>query len=459
MSDYCEQDVQVLMALYERMVNRNPSPDAVQIEHNTQRIIVRQMQNGIRLDSKGAEALYLKILDERETLRKELTTLFPPFYKKDGTKLFTPKRDNKKMGYVAGAKCQKIKLTEFNPASQQHIFTMLKKKYDWKPSDFTPSGDPKISYEILDALEYPEAKPLSRFLMLNKRCGQIAEGKQAWLKQVGDDGIIHGAVNTMGAVTRRMSHFYPNLAQVPAVYSPFGPECRGLFSPTHEGWVQVGIDADGLEACCQAHYLFPFDNGKFMKVMQEGDKKKGTDLHSLNAKILGLSRDDAKTWYYAWLYGAGNAKLGAIAGKSATYGGQMKKKFLAGNPELKELIDAVQDKARSNGILMSIDRHPIPVRALHSALNTLFQSAGAIVMKKALWIFDGYLHKMGYEPGRDYEFMTNVHDEWQLECVPLIKDSVGKLGCEAITAAGEYFKFRCPLSGSYKIGETWADTH
>jgi DNA polymerase I-like protein with 3'-5' exonuclease and polymerase domains len=395
MSDYCEQDVTVLIKLFEKVMSKNPSPEAMRIEMKTQEIICRQHYHGIRFNIKEAEKLYLKILNERETLRKELTTLFPPFYKA-GLK-FIPKRDCRKrggewVGYVAGAECQKIKLAEFNPASNQHIYKMLMKKYNWKPVDFTPTGEPKVTDEILESLEYPEAKPLARFLMLNKRCSQIAEGRQAWLKKVDEEtSLIHGAINTMGAITRRMSHFNPNLAQVPAVYSPYGPECRGLFSPVKSGWVQVGIDADGLEACCQAHYLAPYDGGKFIRTILEGDKKKGTDLHSLNSKTLSLTRDDAKTWYYAWLYGAGNKKLGAIAKKSSTYGAKMKGMFLAANPAMKQLIEDVQNKAKEKGYLLSLDKHPIKVRSLHSALNTLFQSAGAIVMKKALGLFDDML--------------------------------------------------------------------
>jgi DNA polymerase I-like protein with 3'-5' exonuclease and polymerase domains len=457
MSDYCEQDVAVTIRLYEKIESREYSKEASEIEHGVEKVLSRQHRNGICFKKEEGEKLYLDLLDIRERLREELTTLFPPFYKKG--KEFTPKRDNSRLHYTEGATMTKIQLTDFNPASNQHIYMMLMKKYGWEPIELTPkSGEPKIDDDILGSLEYPEAKQLSKFLMLNKRIAQLAEGNQAWLKAVTEEGKIHGSVNTMGAVTRRMAHFNPNLAQIPAVYSPYGKECRALFGP-RPGWKQVGIDADGLEMACLGHFMAPFDNGEFIKVFKEGDKKQGTDRHSINAGILDLSRDDAKTWFYAYIYGAGNGKLGAIAGKSTGYGKKLRTKFETGLPALGKLVEAVKSKARSHGYLLSLDKHPIPVRSLHSALNTLCQSAGAIIMKKALLILDRSLQDQDIMPGVDYEFLVNVHDEWQIECEPSLAETIGKLGCEAITKAGEHFNFRCPLTGSYDVGNNWAETH
>ena len=457
MSDYCEQDVTVTLALLDKINSRVYSAQASEIEHEVEKVIHRQCFNGIHFDKPKAEKLYIKLLNKREEIRTEICNTFPPFYKKG--KSFTPKRDNKTLHYTAGATCTKIELVDFNPASQDHIAEMLIKKYGWEPQEFTKkTGKPKIDDDILGKLEYPEAKPVAKFLTLNKRVGQIAEGDQAWLKHVTPEGKIHGAVNTMGAITRRMAHFKPNLGQVPAPYSPYGPECRELFGP-RSGWKQVGIDADGLEMACLGHFMEPFDNGEFIKVFKEGDKKKGTDQHSVNAKILGLSRDDAKTWFYAYLYGAGNGKLGAIAKKSAAYGGKMRRKFEAGLPALGTLVEKVKLKAKAKGYLMSLDKHPIPTRSLHSALNTLCQGAGAIIMKLALIIFDRFIQDSGFKPGIDYEFMLNIHDEWQVECRPEIADKISRLGCLAITEAGKNFNFRCPLTGSYDVGDNWADCH
>jgi DNA polymerase I-like protein with 3'-5' exonuclease and polymerase domains len=457
MSDYCEQDVAVTTALFEKCESKNYSQEAATIEHGVEKIINRQVTNGIHFNEDAAHELYQNLLNRREELRRQMIETFPPFYKKGKT--FTPKRDNKSLHYFEGATMTKIHLVDFNPASHDHIAEMLIKKYGWEPTEFTTKTDkPKIDEDILGELVYPEAKLLTEFLTLNKRCGQIAEGAQAWLSKVSPEGKIHGSVNTMGAITRRMAHYAPNLGQVPAPYSPYGPECRGLFGP-RPGWKQVGIDADGLEMGCLGHFMAPFDNGDFIRVFKEGDKSKGTDQHSINAGILGLSRDQAKTWFYAYLYGAGNGKLGAIAERNAAYGGKMRRAFEKGLPALGDLVEKVKLKAKSHGYLLSLDKHPIPTRSLHSALNTLCQSAGAIIMKKALIIFDRKLQDNDMLPGVDYEFMLNIHDEWQLECEPSLADTIGKLGCEAITEAGEYFNFRCPLTGSYDVGDTWADCH
>lgn len=465
MSDYCEQDVAVTHKLLEKIVSKKCSTEASEIEHGVEVIIQRQTANGISFNEQMAHELYTDLLNKREELRQQMIETFPPFYKKGKT--FTPKRDNKRLGYIEGATMTKIELVDFNPASQDHISTMLMKKYGWEPTEFTPkTGKPIINEVILGDLEYPEAKTLTKFLTLNKRVGQIAEGNQAWLKQDMPDGRIHGSVNTMGAVTRRMAHFKPNLAQVPAPYSPYGKECRALFGP-RSGWKQVGIDADGLEMACLGHFMAPFDDGDFIRTFREGDKKKGTDQHSINAGILGVSRDTAKNWFYAYIYGAGNAKLGAMVAeelgipksKFAITGKSLRLKFERGLPALGTLVEKVKLKAKSHGYLMSLDNHKIPTRSLHSALNTLCQSAGAIIMKKALLIFDCKLQMANFKPGVDYEFMLNIHDEWQVECRPEIAEMVGELGCAAITDAGEHFNFRCPLSGSYSVGDNWADTH
>ena len=223
MSDYCEQDVVVTLALLDKIGSKKYSQEASDIEHGVEKIIHRQSANGIHFNKDEAQLLYVKLLNKREALRTKMIETFPPFYK--AGKAFTPKRDNARLHYTAGATCTKIELVDFNPASQDHISGMLIKKYGWEPVEFTTkTGKPKINEVIMEGLDYPEAPVLTEFLTLNKRVGQIAEGKEAWLNHVTPEGKIHGAVNTMGAITRRMAHFKPNLGQVPAPYSPWGPE-------------------------------------------------------------------------------------------------------------------------------------------------------------------------------------------------------------------------------------------
>ena len=223
----------------------------------------------------------------------------------------------------------------------------------------------------------------------------------------------------------------------------------------------VGCDADGLELRALAGYLTKYDSGKYVTAAVEGSSRKGTDIHSLNQKLLGLqSRDTAKTFFYAFIYGAGNEKLGKILGTTITGGKNARMKLLNGVDGLLRLTEAVKQAYRRRGHLIGLDGRRLYVRSEHSALNTLLQSAGAILMKKALVLLDKRLQFLGLDPGNDYEFVANIHDEFQIECKEkYAKRFIGPQAERAITRAGEYFEFGCPLSGTFKIGRNWAETH
>lgn len=460
MSDYCLQDVKVTKALADLLQKRPETPEALELEHQVAWIIAAQERHGFLFDKKRAEKLYVEWLDKRATLKEKLQKQFPPFYLPTQKNVFTPKRDDKKRGYVAGAPMCKIKLVNFNPTSGQHIAGRLSKKYGWEPSRFTEkSGEPKVDEDVLKGLDYPEIPTLIDYLVINKRIAQLAEGKQAWLKCVKPDGRIHGAVNSCGAVTGRMTHFNPNVAQVPAGYSPFGEECRGLFI-VPPGYKLVGADASGLEARCLAHFLARYDDGEFVKVILEGKKEDKTDVHNLNATALGCNRDIAKTWFYAWMYGAGIAKLAAILGCTPKQAKKKQKEYYRKMPAFGALKDAIDSAVRKRGYLKGLDGRILVVRSAHSALNTLLQSAGAVIMKKALVILDEYLQKeLSLVRGVDYAFVANVHDEFQIEVKEEHVETVGKATVWAIEEAGKYFEFRCPLTGDYQIGDSWKETH
>jgi hypothetical protein len=454
MSEYCLRDVQVTKRLYDLLVSKNVNPEAVEIEHKVYRIINRQIKNGYPFDKKGAEKLLVELIEKREELKPTLVETFGSWWEPDGD-VRTSKVNRKDLGYVKGAVYQKIKLIEFNPNSTAHIAKRLKAIYGWKPQEFTPTGLPKIDEDILVALPYPEAKLLVEYMTISKRISQISTGKSAWLKHVDKDGRIRGYVNTNGAVTGRMTHSSPNLAQVPAVYSPYGKECRSLFRP-RRGWKQLGVDASGLELRCLAHYLTSYDDGKYRDIILEGD------IHTENQKSAGLpTRDNAKTFIYAWLYGAGDEKIGQIIGGSKKEGRRIKNTFLKKNPAIKQLKDDVGAVVDKRGGLFGLDGRPLRVRSKHSALNTLLQSAGGVVMKKALILFVESVEEAGYPEGENWEFLANVHDEFQLEFNPKVipEEELKKLAVQSIVDAGEHFNFRCPLDGEAKVGDNWAETH
>lgn len=454
MSEYNVQDVVVLKKLVDLLSAQNVSPEALKLEHQVAEIIFRQEQKGFMFDVSKAEALYLQLRSRQEEIQKELIDRFGSFYV--GGKTFTPKAFNKKYGYHTNAPCTKIELVEFNPSSRQHIAKVLTRDFNWKPLEFTDQGEPKVSDEILASLPFPEAKLIAEYLMLDKRLGQLAEGNQGWLKAYNTTtGRIHGSVNTCGAVTGRMTHSHPNMAQVPAVYSPYGKDCRGLFT-VPPGYKLVGCDAAGLEARCLGHYMARYDGGKYAEAVVSGSKDEGTDIHTLNMNALGINdRDVAKTFFYAFIYGAGDEKLGAILGKGRQQGAAARKRFLARVPALGKLVEAVGEAVSSRGFLVGLDHRKLNVRSSHAALNTLLQSAGAVIMKKALVIADEELFRRGY----DYGFVANIHDEFQLEVKAEEAEEAGEVCKKAIQLAGEHFKFRCPLDGDYGVGDNWAETH
>ena len=508
MQEYVVQDVEVTAHLLRHLLriwrgtDREGkgvphSPKSVWLEMEVAQILSRQERWGFAFDERKAEKLYVKLLAEREKLEDELQKAFPPWFASAGIvtvrknrsvsrKDFPPIGQKvSKTGkvttlyvkeiYSEGTEYTRLVRKTFNPSSGQHIADRLKARYGWKPTEFTPKGDPKTDEETLSVLPYTEVQLLVRYLMIAKRIGQIAEGNQAWLKKV-RKGRIHGSVKTTGAVTRRMTHSNPNVAQVPSGRAEFGHECRELFTAS-PGFVLVGCDADALELRCLAGYMAPYDGGEYIKTVLQGDKALGTDMHSVNSRAIGLDpkksytigtktetgRDIAKVWFYAYIYGAGDAKLGAILGiadqaEAVKVGKKSRADFMKSLPALSKLVQAVQKEA-IRGFIMSLDGSKIAVRGRHAALNTLLQSAGAIVMKVALVILDRTLQEKGLVPGKDYEFCANVHDELQIDVRPEHVELVKTEAPLAIKKAGEQLTFGCPLAGNADVGKTWAETH
>ena len=329
----------------------------------------------------------------------------------------------------------------FNLGSRQQIGRHLQ-YYGWKPNQFTEKGQPIVDEAVLRAVkDIPEAALIGEYLMLQKRIAQV----QSWLEAVKDDGRVHGYVNSNGAVTGRMTHSSPNMGQIPAVYSPYGRECRDVWT-VPEGYKLVGMDASQLELRMLAHYMN--DEGYTNEVLNG-------DIHTANQLAAGLeTRDQAKTFIYAFLYGAGDAKIGNIVGGTAKDGKRLKEKFLANTPSLGRLRERV-GVASGRGYVLGLDKRRVYVRSAHAALNTLLQSAGAIVMKKALCLLDEYAILWGI----DYNFIGNIHDEIQTEVRADKSDVFGRLATSCMQAAGLYYKLNCPLEGDYKVGNTWADTH
>jgi len=463
MEDYCAQDVEVTERLWKLITSKNYSAHSLQLEHRFAKLMQLQHQHGFNFDVKAAQALYVELCKKRMEIEKTLQSVFEPdrevmkstlWATPDG-KVWATKKEAVAAGYKAkdvtkGA--AKIKETPFNPGSRDQISDRFIKKYGWRPLEFTPDGKPKIDEAVLNELNFAEAKPLCEYLMVSKRIGQLAEGNEAWIKME-KKGKIHGRIITNGAVTGRCTHKNPNMAQVPSVGSPYGKECRSLFIVPN-GFKLVGADASGIELRCLAHYMARFDDGIYAKLLLEGD------IHTANQRAAGLpTRNDAKTFIYAFLYGAGDEKIGKIIGKGVEAGKKIKSEFLKQTPALKRLKEEIDSVLSNRDWLIGLDGRQLSIRSKHAALNTLLQSAGALIMKQAtICLFDA-LQKAGYVWGKDFSFVAHIHDEIQIQAREPIAETVGQIAVQSIKEAGRLFKFRCPLDGEFRIGNNWAETH
>lgn len=465
MQDYCEQDVRVTAALFDHLINKKPSSTMLHLEHDFAEIIAKQESNGWPFDIVKAEILTEKLMAERADLQSKLQDAFEPEVvttktpkgwkvsvkgktitaatKKDLKEILKSKGHKQSLADKAIKMDNKTKKIPFNPNSRDQIAERLMAA-GWKPQSFDGKR-PKIDEAVLRSVGTPQADMLLDYLLLTKRLGQIAEGSNAWLKLVKDERI-HGQINTNGAISGRCTHNRPNIAQVPASRAKYGKECRELFTAP-EGKVLVGVDASGLELRCLAHYLAQWDKGHYADEILRGD------IHSANQMAAGLpTRDHAKTFIYAFLYGAGDAKIGSIVGGSRKEGKRLKQSFMDKIPAIKRLTKAIEISLEKRPYLTGLDGRHLPCRSPHSALNLLLQSAGAVIMKKALVLFS-------QRAEAPYEMHGNIHDEVQFSCLPEHGDLLGEIFVNCIEIAGRQLNFRCKLDGEYHLGDNWSETH
>ncbi len=444
MITYCKRDVSLTVKLEEYLTTALKqdgfSDESIQLEHEVAVITSQQEINGFKLDIGRANELLTNLMERMNVLEREVQEVFPPLVEE---------RVSEKTG-----KKLKDKVTVFNLGSRKQIASRLQGK-GIVFKDQTEKGNIIVNEKTLASIDLPEARLIGEYLTLQKRVGQIDN----WVNAVADDGRVHGRCITNGAVSGRMTHQSPNMAQVPSSKTDkvtgtllwgrdswYGTDCRACWI-VDEGNVLVGIDASGLELRMLAHYM---NDKAYTKQLLEGD------IHTYNQKMAGLeTRDQAKTFVYALIYGGGSAKIGQIAGGSSHKGKQLVDKFMKNLPAYARLKKKVLTAMRTNGTLQGLDGRRLRVESEHSALNFLLQSAGAVVMKKALVILHEKLNKRRVW----FKIVANVHDEWQIETTERYADEVGELGRLAIKEAGEWFDMNCPLDGDYKVGSTWAETH
>ncbi len=455
MLNYCEQDVILNEAVYKHLVNEGMgfSKQSFEIEQMTASIMNEQEQTGFYFDTKQAMTLLSKLKQKMLDVEDEVQQTFKPKWIDDKQVLPYIKKNGElsKRGLtdeeyesilISGNHGPFIrkKLVEFNLGSRKQIGEYLI-DFGWQPERFTPTGQPIVDEGTLKKITHiKEAKLIADYLLYQKRIAQVS----SWIDELKEDRV-HGRVIPNGTITGRMTHRNPNMAQVPNLGSPYGKECRACWT-VPEGYKLVGIDASGLELRMLAHYM---NDADYIEEVINGD------IHSTNQELAGLkTRDQAKTFIYALVYGAGDAKIGKIINGDIKKGKELKERFYRNLPALKKLRDRVQ-QASNRGYLKGIDGRKIYVRSQHSALNTLLQGSGAIVMKQAM--INLYLSMR--LNGIDANFVANIHDEWQLQVKESQADYIGRLGVESIEKVTEQFNMRCDLTGQYKIGGNWSETH
>ena len=457
---YCIQDVNVTTQLFKHTQRQTCSEAALKLEHDFALAIEKQIRSGFPFDVDACLDLVDNLRTKQATLEAHLKELFPP--KKIET-VFIPKVNNVGRGYVKGQPFTKVMHEEFNPGSRQQIVDRLQTKYGWVPEKSTEKGNPILDDDVLSALPYPEAKPLAEYMLIKKRLGQIADGNNAWLKLVNDEtGCMHGDVVTNGCITGRCAHRNPNMGQVPAGYSEYGKECRGLFHAP-DGWTLIGVDAKALELRCLAGYLAHWDGGEYARVVTD----ESIDIHTYNQEMFGVAtRDIAKRLLYGLLYGCGALKAGTIIDPNEKnelilreLGSAAINSFMKGIPALKELKNRIANNIAARGYLIGLDGRPLFCRSDFKGLNVLLQASGALIMKQVVIELHNKMYGLGYIYGHDWQQNAMIHDEVQVSCPPAMVDILTSVALEAFPASQQFFDFQCPIHGDAHVGYSWDQTH
>lgn len=519
MGEYCDNDVDVTEELWKMLLEQDYPEFPIVFEHQIAEALIRQEDNGFPFNVEEAEKLRDELYSFRNKIKDECEENFAGRFEPTKTVTYTVMREEfnkidwdtidnpdledtiyeiladhpgdkktaqmiipkKTLKYkdasrgdrIAGHPYIPVYFKEFNPGSRQQVAERLI-ELGWNPEDFTETGQPQVNEITLKNASnvIPIAGSLADYFGVTKTLGQLVEGDNGWLKLVTPEGKIHHHVNPCGAVTGRCTHASPNLGQVPSISKDkdkkilmgreggWGYECRSLFYTTSP-FVMMGSDLSGIELRCLAHYMAEFDGGEYGRELLEGD------IHSVNQHAAGLeSRDQAKTFIYATLYGAGPEKIGSIVipfgspEEQAKIGKELLERFLRNMPALKKLMKNLKNEAR-RGWIVGLDGRRLYIRAQHAALNTLLQNAGAMIAKKWYLLFEQFMEEKGYyhDWEQDFAMMAFVHDEIQVSVKEELAQIAGETSVEAAAAAGNFFKFKLPVAAEYKIGKNWAMTH
>lgn len=488
MLKYCINDVRLNNKVYTYLLNEGKdfSDYSIRLEHNVQRLLDISSDKGFPIDHHRALDLYSTCKFRAMEIEESVKKVFPPKPKskrlievkvtKSGELSKSNLRVFKDCYDVVGGNHNLIEWSEFNLSSPKQIVERME-EYGWKPTVFnkpTPlmkskgikQGSPVVCEENLNTLpeDAPEeAKLIVEYLICTHRYKMV----QGWFDNLKNHSPshnvkclrVHGRTLGIGANTHRMAHSNPNLANIPSVSKDkdgkvleglegsYGFESRSCFRPPRN-FKMVGCDASGIQLRILAHLM---NDKEYTGQIVSGD------IHSYNQELAGLeSRDQAKTFIYAWLLGAGYAKLGSIVGGTYNDGKELNDRFLDRLPTLARVKEDCKKWARQ-GYWECFDGRRIQVSSAHFALAVALQGGEQAVMKRALVQQHHKLRR--FFNRRDYWVAAVVHDEFQSICKSEVAITVGEAQSQAIEESGEYFKLNCPLKAEYRIGESWAQTH
>lgn len=486
MLKYCMQDARICRRIYievsKRMRKLGFSDRGLELEHKSWQLIKKQQENGFPFNIQGAHSLYAILRDKENKIKEELYKFWPPVLDVVATYKNPYKKDKKPSAYflqhseqyekvvVRGNEYDCYAFVEFNIGSPlQRVAKLL--ELGWKPKEFTKKtpkgggGNPqptikgKLSPSLVKFVETSgrkEPRLIADWIEINSRANTV----NTWIEAYNEDtGAIHGSL--WYANTLRYTHANPNTANIPAVRldsddnvlkgeeGRYTYEARDLWTtsdPIHRSL--VGTDAKGIQLRVLAHYL---DNPKFTEAVLDGDP------HSYNQEIGGFgTRAIAKTFIYAFLLGAGDAKVGEIIGGSTKDGKEIKARFIGNFPGLKNLLDNLERQVERTGRIILCDDARLIVSKPHTRLGFLLQGDESRLMKQSavLTAYEVYKRKLDVLKSGD------IHDEWQNDVLNGHVDEFTMDVCpRAFKQAGELFNYKLPIACDSKVGLTWAETH
>jgi len=527
MIERCKEDVEInfrLFKFFEKHINSDKYKRAIELEHRMAFVCLDMESNGFFFDIKQAQEIQSEIdgilqeLDEtilqalppKSNLIREIT---PKANKSGSISLsdfrFLPKLSDGSVdlsSYSVGSPFSLIEFEPFNPASPRQIVERLNEA-GWKPvnktkghlqceMDIKRSRDRAERAKLKERLEHykvfgwkvdeenlstlpedaPEAsRKLAERILLASRRSVLQEWINAYNPTT---GRVHGRFNGIGAWTHRMSHQAPNQGNIPS-----DPDIKDETNPTPlEKWKLkyskslralwgvpkgkrlIGVDADQIQLRIFGHYI---QDEKFIEALVKGEKEKGTDVHSLNAGILGCLRPRSKTFIYAFLLGVGIDKAASILHTGGKEAREKIETFIQAYPGLALLKEKQIPKDAEKGYFVGLDGRLVPVPSEHHVLAGYLQNGEALVMKAACVHPDvGWRVKLKKEK-IPFKLVDFVHDEWQTEVDDddEVAAYVGKVQAQSIVDAGLLFNLNCPTAGavSYHNGKVggynWSETH